>query len=696
MNRTDAVVEQVDVDKPEEDFFIKVLRCVVDDYAIAEQERTKYEDGWDRNQRSYKSILDVGKYPWRSKIFVPESYSVVQTIAPRIINTLLGNAEVFGIKPTGNEDVQKAENTERLLNYQADRMNLYEVGGSGVLTSLIEGTGHWKFRWAKEFEPRYEEVPDLIVAEDADGNPVFNEETGLPESELKINYKKTWETVYDNPKLEWVDNRDLAIDPLATSPENARFIIHRTYVTKDYLKKKQLEGVYSNVDDIKGIAPTSGSQTARDDKKLPDRAAITFNETQLDEVEILERWGLYDIDDDGYLEETVITVANRNTVLKVDYNKLPGAGKPFLRYTPIPVPGQYYGMSALDPFSTLQDALNDRTNQVGDAVNLSINPMYKKNRWADIDDDDLISRPGGVIEMNSLGDLEALLPPQLPGAAFTEIGRFESLIQKATGTYDVSRGAVAERQETATTTIALQNVAEIRFKTMAILCERQFIRPLGSLMIRYNKIYMTQPRQIRILGNDFMLDPSTAQMGGGMPQGPQGGGGMPQMPGMGGGMSPQMGGLPQMPPGLMGGGNQFVTVSKDNLAEDPDIYAVGAALEVGVSKDMQLNNILKFLQISANPAFMQNPLFSINHAALIERMPYLMNLKLKQPVITQGNPMLAYQEIQKEQAMADAMMQTDIAGGMPPGASTQEGGIPSRTKGELAKSSNPDNQGGAE
>lgn len=661
-----------------------VLQCVLEDLRTAETERTKYEEDWDKYQRMYKCILDASKYPWRSRIFDPESYSVVETICPRITNTLVGGAEVFGVKPTGGEDVQKSENTERLLNYQADRMNLYESGGQGFKTSLIEGTGHWKFRWAKEFEPRYEETPTVVPVMDEYGQPVMDE-TGMPQSELKVEYKKTWECVYDNPKLDWVDNRDIFVDPLATSPEDARFIIHRTYVTRDYLKKKQLEGVYKNANDIAGMAPVASSNADPDEKKV-DRGTITFHEKQLEDVELLERWGAYDIDGDGYLEETVIVVANRNTVIKIDYNKLPGAGKPFLRYTPIPDPGKYHGISPLQPIASIQDALNDRTNQIGDAINLTINPMYKKNRWADIDDDDLVSRPGGVIEMNSLGDLEALQPPNLPGAAFAEIGRFESIIQKTTGTFDVARGAVSERQETATTTIALQNVAEIRFKTMAMLAERQFIRPLGSLMIRYNKLYMTQPRQIRILGNDFMLDPSTAQE-----QRPATSQQLPP------GTPPQ---VAQMLPALIGGGDKFVEVSKDNLAEDPDIYAVGAALEIGASKDMQLNNILKFLQISSNPIFMQNPLFTINHAALIERMPYLMNLKLKQPVITKGNPMLAYAEMQQEKQLADGMMMSKIQGGMPPGSSAMrpggppspQGEMPSRTKGELAKSEVPANQ----
>lgn len=677
MNSTDATAEQIIVDEGENDLEKQMLQSVLDDLKLAETERFGYEQEWDRYQLKYKCILESGKYPWRSKVFDPESYSVVETIAPRINNTIFGGAEIFGIKATGSEDVQKAENTERLLNFQADRMNLYEVGGMGVKTSLIEGTGHWKFRWAREFEPRYEEVPNLVPMLDESGQPQMNEQGGVA-TEVQVSYKKTWEIVYDNPRLDWVDNRDIYVDPLAVDVTSARYVIHRTYRTMDYLKKKALEGVYSNVDKIKPMVPVAEGASPNDKKdKKVDRNTITFTDSQLEDVEILERWGLFDIDGDGYLEECVITVANRSVILAADYNKFPGAVKPFLRFTPIPMPGKYYGMSALQPIDTIQDALNDRTNQVGDAINLTINPMYKKSKWSDIDDDDLVSRPGGVVEMNALTDLEPLNAPILPSQAFAEIGRYENIVQKATGTFDVSRGSVAERQETATTTIALQNVAEIRFKTMAILAERQVIRPLGSMMIKYNKVYMTQPKQIRVLGRDFMLDPSTAAM-----QGPMGMPGQASVMGggpMGGGMmQPQA--MPQANP-MFGGGDQFLTVSKDTLVDDPDIYAVGAALEVGASKDMQLNNILKFLQIVSNPVLMQNPLYSINFPAIIERIPYLMNLKLKQPAIMQGNPMLAYQEIQQEKQLADGMMVQQMQQQMAP----QEG-PPSRTKGELKKS----------
>ena len=681
MNRTDASNDQTAANDAENDVMKDALQCVLDDFIAAETARSDHESDWDRYFRKYSCILDKGKYPWRSKVFDPEAYAMIETICPRITNTLLGGAEVFGIKPTGNEDVQKAENTERLLNYQADRMNLYEVGGEGFKEALIYGTGLWKLRWCKEFEPRYETVPRQQAVQDENGNPMVDD-MGMPQMEIVEDYKKSWVVVYDNPKLDRVDIKALYPDPLADSVESARYMIHRFYRSRDYLKKKKLEGIYKWDGEIPATPSASTSDSRESDKKNAERTTVVFNDKQLDDVELLERWGLFDIDGDGYLEECVITVANRSTVLRVEYNKLPGAHKPFIRYTPIPIPGSFYGMSSIQPIDSITDALNDRTNQIGDAINLTINPMYKKVRWSEIDDDDCVSRPGGVIEMNSLGDLEPLALPAFPPAAFGEISRFEGKIQKASGVFDVARGT-GDPNAPATTTIALQNVAEIRFKTMAMLAERQFIRPLGSNMIRYNRVYMSQPRQIRVIGNDFLLDPSNQQMGGMNPQMGQG------APGMGM-QDPNQGG--------------FIEVSKENLAQDPDIYAVGAALEIGTSKEMQLNNMLKFMQVTANPAFMQNPLFSIDYSALVERFPYLMNMKLKRPVVMKGNPMLAYQEMQQQKAQEQAQQQGDRAiadqmmiqhmtgqGGGPPGG---PGGapVPSRVEGELKKSDVPANQ----
>jgi hypothetical protein len=160
---------------------------------------------------------------------------------------------------------------------------------------------------------------------------------------------------------------------------------------------------------------------------------------------------------------------------------------------------------------------------------------------------------------------------------------------------------------------------------------------------------------------------------------------------------------PQMqmgPQGMMPSpqGDQYAVMSRDQLAVNADIYAVGAALEVGASKEMRLQKIMQAIQIMANPMFQQNPLMSVDIWAAIEQIPYLLDLKLKRPLIMQGNPMLAQQERMQDQQLANQMMQQEMQAGMPPGAMAmgmmQGGpqGPPSRTKGELAKRDDDNNR----
>jgi len=375
---------------------------------------------------------------------------------------------------------------------------------------------------------------------------------------------------------------------------------------------------------------------------------ITYHDKNMEDVELLEYWGQCDIDGDGLLEECVITVANRKTVIRADFNPFPGGFKPFIRFSPIPVPGSYWGMSQLRPISGIQDALNDRTNQIADNISLKINGMFEVNRHSEVDPDDLVSSPGGAIMVDEIGrDVAQLHLDDIVPSAFMEIGRLEGKIQRSTGVYDYAAGNAPQRQEAATTVISLQQVAEIRFKTIAIHFERQVIRPMGNMILKMMRELMGPQRQIRILDRMALSDQGSNNM-------------------------------------------QFDQVTPQDIVNDPDIYAVGAAIDPGMSKQMQTDNLVKFMTlVTSSPQLMLNPMFGIDWSVILEELPYLLDLKLKRPLITPYNADLAYQEMQQDREMSDQMMagmmsaeqQASLA--PPPGGEGK--GAPSRTKGELAK-----------
>ena len=201
------------------------------------------------------------------------------------------------------------------------------------------------------------------------------------------------------------------------------------------------------------------------------------------------------------------------------------------------------------------------------------------------------------------------------------------------------------RQEAATTVISLQQVAEIRFKTMTVMFERQVIRPLGNMLLKLNGMYMGPEKQVRIIGREDAME--------------------------------------YMQP-------QYEMITPADIVTNPDIYAVGASVDPSISKQMQLESLMQWMGIvGSNPQLMMNPMYGIDWGVIIEELPYLLNLKLKRPLVLPFNPQLGYQEAQNEQALADQMMMQQMGMAMqpPPPPGGEEGGeeLPSRVKGELKK-----------
>ena len=152
--------QRPDAEKNGDDAMLRHLQTDLTS-ALTARDENGQESDWDEYYEDYTCTLSKSKIPWRSSIKDPESYSMVETILPRLLNPLLGGPEVFGVKPTGQDDVAKARKSKHLLDYQADRMSLYARLGDICKDGLIYGTGLGKVRWRKEYEPRVEMQPVL-------------------------------------------------------------------------------------------------------------------------------------------------------------------------------------------------------------------------------------------------------------------------------------------------------------------------------------------------------------------------------------------------------------------------------------------------------------------------------------------------------------------------------------------------------
>ena len=157
-------------------------------------------------------------------------------------------------------------------------------------------------------------------------------------------------------------------------------------------------------------------------------------------------------------------------------------------------------MQIIEP---LAHELNTQRNQRIDNVSFSLNIQRKVRRSADIDFEQLVSRPGGVIEVDSMDDVMDMPPAPIQVGAYQEEAIIKQDMENALGVSPVMRGVDAVRKETATEIMAQSN-AGIRFEVRIALYQVKAVNRLAMLMDMNNQQFVDSQRYVRVYGATTM------------------------------------------------------------------------------------------------------------------------------------------------------------------------------------------------
>src|SRR5690606_7597530 len=264
-----------------------ILNKVITDFETARLARAPHEERWLRWYKLYRSYTE--KKDTGANLFIPYTFSIIETVLPRIIATIFASRPYIGVLPVNQTSVETAKMHELLLDYQlTQRINTIEVASMWIKEALMYGTSFLKTMW--RYETRWIKQPSSSM--NLFGVPVGNE---LEEIETVI---------YDDPDVVHVDLWDLFIDPEATSIDDAEYVIHRVYRTKEYLKKQAAAGLYRNLEGIESTYMTSDSEISADARL--DAVGLSRTKKQDDRIELLEYW----------TDDRVIVVANRSQIIR--------------------------------------------------------------------------------------------------------------------------------------------------------------------------------------------------------------------------------------------------------------------------------------------------------------------------------------------------------------------------------------------
>jgi len=428
-------------------------------YLSGKQWRQATEDRWKRFYKLYRSYRDASSHPFKSNIFVPYIFSIVESLVPKMLGTVFNTRPIISIQPRKGRTVGLCKLLESLLEYQLDEEQLEFF--SKILEffkeTCIYGTAFMK-----------------VI-------PRFNDD-----ELVSFNYID----------LEPIDLFNIFPDYRAKSIRRMKYIIQLSYMDLDELQHMEKQGFYKNVKEVGNILEANMNIDEAKRQRLASVGILDEYgfDAQRKTVEVLEYWD----------RDKIYVIGGRKVILKEEDNPFSGL-LPYIMARYVPVQHELYGIGIPEVAESLQEELNTVRNQRMDNVNLIINRMFVAHKYADIDFDQLVSYPGNVILTNNMDAVKPLDTRDITKSAYMEEEIIKRDIDNATGEFAYSRGEAPERRETATGIVRLQQAANIRFDTIVKSLEFTVLRHIAKMFLWLDYHFLSPEAMAKIVGQEEFM-----------------------------------------------------------------------------------------------------------------------------------------------------------------------------------------------
>ena len=423
--------------------------------------RTEAEADWEIADKEYGMITDaVDPADWRSHLHLPDAFSAIQTQAQETIERksrphLIATEE-------SDEPIQEFANSA--LTYNMNTTGYDYQYFLAKLSASIRGTAFLMDYWRTD--KRIVKDPTSV-----------DEETG------EIVYKDKEITDFDDDYTEWVPNEWIYPDEKADHIDNAIDMVRREVL---------------NIDEFHRIY---GEKPGYFDTEWVKRGGDTSNRSVIfqlpkdvteEDVEILHYYNR-SIDAEW-------VVANNVTIfdspLQTKHKELPLAVVYQYR-----IPGKFYGMGIPKVLHMLSEERNSIRNLNMDRQKMQLNKMFLHNSSFDLDDEDLVTRPHGLISVDTNGqDIRQAITPIEYGDVAPSYFRTEEIlledIRRASGIDD--RISVSNSGTTATQAAIVKESTLKRINLISIATEMDTVIRIGKLKWSNIQFFYGVPRLERI------------------------------------------------------------------------------------------------------------------------------------------------------------------------------------------------------
>ncbi len=451
--------------------------------------------------------IDTKKYRMPESSFISRDVLVTIRALMPDINKLLFSSTPLEVTARSGEDEEKAAKMQALLNYQITAQNPYHTIFTRLITNaLITGCAALKVLWIKEYGEK--EIDEVVTQEklqslldagfNVTSNPVYI--NGI--EKYRVKYKVSYISK-NQPVFEVLPYNEFLFDASALSLQEADYIIHRKLVNYDYLTRREKEGVYKNISKIK-----DNIYTYEDDDVNKTQYVSYSDKNKARKLYMLnEYWGRIDIDNDGLLEDVVITYCG-SQILSIEENTY--SMYPFFVFAP------FLSMDSIAGRGLAE--LSENTQIIKTALIREIleNTRRNNNRKIFYKVDDLLNPSQMVtseqyVAVRDSADIHNIFAPEpfevISENSFSLVEYFDKENQKVTGISEMKHG-LKQSVESQTATEAVIKYESAASQVQAVVLNfAETLKETYRFLVYQNQRFMDNVQVVRLLNDTIEINP---------------------------------------------------------------------------------------------------------------------------------------------------------------------------------------------
>lgn len=460
------------------------------------------------------------KLPRLSKVSSLVSTDVTDTIEwalPSLIKVFTGGDEVVTVQGSSEEDDRNAEIMQQLLVYQLQRQNrFFPILYNWMKDALITGMGIIKCYWdRKEDYQLLEQSMNMRAFQELTQQNVEIQSVEGPDmfGIVRVQYLSPY-YVKNAPVIENILVSELLYSSDAKSLDEANFVAHKKKVTMSYLREREQQGIYANVDQITPKPKTGIMNDGQVEQVIGDNYQGTSQEADdaRAEVTLYECYTKLDWNNDGVLEDMIITIVD-DVILRVEPNYM--GRHPFFAISPTKDPHRIWvKRSYAELIGELQDLKVALTRQIVQNIALTNDPkMILAEDAINIDD---YVKGRAVIRKKAnhpMQDVAMSMPVnQLSPYTYQFLEYIESQKENRTGITRYNQGLDANTlNKTATGISQIMGASTQRLELIARMFAETGVYELFRFMIGLNQKFIDQNTVIRLTNKELAISPDDLQ-----------------------------------------------------------------------------------------------------------------------------------------------------------------------------------------